>query len=335
MAERGRPKDRQRRERDLQYQLCRELLASEGPGTGVIGRVAGSELKRWPASIYWRGLGKWGIRREPGWTEPVLPTRHKSIDPYLESLAESEEAAEAGPTQRRWAELPLPPPEFPLGTTFAMPPEECNFLREQIGRSNRGSLLAHVLESGDVRSIYDARFAWECPAAISASETTSKLLQDGSRISLAHQGAAIFYNLMLAQANDDEKELADFEQRLGDWSKSMEQAREDFCAWDLDGTWFRLRNANPRLRRRTFDFVEQWLNVATDSLRFRPLDRGRARVLLRERELSLKGRRARLTYADARRRKRGYSAWGQMDFRWGSAKRIILDILSPSANGHA
>ncbi len=335
IAERARPRDRQRRERDLQLQLCKELLAAEGPGTGVIGRVAGSELKRWPDSIYWQGLGKWGIRRDPGWTEPFLSTRNKTRDLQPESPSESEDGAEPGPADRLWADLPNPPPGFPEGATFTMPQEECDFLRERIALSNLDSLLAHVVESGDVQSIQNAQFAWGCPAAAGAVESTRQLLQDGERISLVHQGAAIYYNLMLARINDDEKECADFEQRLRTWSESLERARQDLNAWDLDVTWARLRSVNPRLRRTAFDFVKQWFRICTDSSHSGSVDGQGARWLLRERELSLKGSRARLTYADARRRKRGYSSWGRMDFRWGSAKRIILDILAAGENGDA
>ena len=335
-AERARPRDRQRRERDLQLQLCRELLATEGPGAGVIGRVAGSELKRWPSSIYWMGLGKWGIRRDPGWTEPVLPSRTEpTLDSRFHSLSESEDGAEADPVQRRWAELPNPPPGFPTGATFAMPRVECDFLREQIGRSNPGSLLAHVLESGHAQAVKDAQYAWSCPAATDAPPSTRQLLQEALRISLVHQGAAIYYNLMLARINKDEKECADFERRLRNWSESLNQAGEDLYTWDLEVAWTRLRNVNPRLRRAAFDFVLQWFRICTDSSHSGSVDRQEARLLLRERELSLKGSRARLTYADARRRKRGFSAWGRMDFRWGSAKRIILDILAPGDNGDA
>ena len=83
-----------------------------------------------------------------------------------------------------------------------------------IGLSNPGSLLARVVASGDAQSIERAPFAWDCPAAAGAITSTRELLEDGSRVSLVHQGAAIYYNLMLAEANEDEKGREEFKRRM-------------------------------------------------------------------------------------------------------------------------
>ena len=52
--------------RRLELQLCEALDKSHGAGAGVIGREARAALRRWPSSIYWVGLERWGIRRETG-----------------------------------------------------------------------------------------------------------------------------------------------------------------------------------------------------------------------------------------------------------------------------
>ena len=52
--------------RQLPLQLCDALDRSHGPGQGVIGREARAALQRWPISIYWLGLERWGIRRQVG-----------------------------------------------------------------------------------------------------------------------------------------------------------------------------------------------------------------------------------------------------------------------------
>ena len=43
-----------------------DALEAGGETTGVIGREAGARLQRLPSSVYWAGLGAWGIRLFPG-----------------------------------------------------------------------------------------------------------------------------------------------------------------------------------------------------------------------------------------------------------------------------
>jgi hypothetical protein len=42
-----------------------EALKENGETEGVIGRVSGANLHRFPSSIYWTGLRRWGILRYP------------------------------------------------------------------------------------------------------------------------------------------------------------------------------------------------------------------------------------------------------------------------------
>ena len=53
-----------------------------------------------------------------------------------------------------------------------------------------------------------------------------------------------------------------------------------------------------------------------------------AQRLIREREHVLKGGRARLTYAEARDRRRGYPTSARLEFRWTQVQRITSDIMS-------
>jgi hypothetical protein len=50
--------------REAESRLLAALLQNESTSApGIIGREAGSTLKRMPSSVYWAGLGSWGIRR--------------------------------------------------------------------------------------------------------------------------------------------------------------------------------------------------------------------------------------------------------------------------------
>jgi len=59
--------------RRLETTLMGSLLAG-GETIGVIGREAGSRLKRLPSSVYWAGLGAWGVRRFPGSIDSLFET---------------------------------------------------------------------------------------------------------------------------------------------------------------------------------------------------------------------------------------------------------------------
>lgn len=51
-----------------------DALKAGGETSGVIGRDAGSRLQRLPSSVYWAGLGAWGIRQFPGSRETYYAT---------------------------------------------------------------------------------------------------------------------------------------------------------------------------------------------------------------------------------------------------------------------
>ena len=51
--------------RDTEIQLA-DALKAGGESNGIIGRDAGPRLQRLPSSVYWAGLGAWGIRVFPG-----------------------------------------------------------------------------------------------------------------------------------------------------------------------------------------------------------------------------------------------------------------------------
>ena len=203
--------------------------------------------------------------------------------------------------------------------------EEADFLRDRVALSQPRSYLAHLLKFGNAAAIAAAAVPWECPAARTAPEPARTLLDDAANLSLVHDGASILYNRLLAEANKDAKRQAAFHDELERWSGEIAARQGELAAWDRSAMWSRLLSFRPGLRPATIEFVNDWFDLAVGSSE--PVNRSQTRAFLRDRELALKGRRARLSCADARLRQRGYSAWGQMAYRWGSARRILLDIL--------
>ena len=322
--------------RRLELNLCDALDKSHGAGAGVIGREARASLRRWPSSIYWVGLERWGIRREPGST----PSYHDPLgrpSALLQATWAPADTVEdrgyesADDIPGRWAALPPPPEDFPEKATFELTPEEARFLRDCIDLRHPHTFLAHLLREGDAGGIWEADFSWD---HFSAGLTTAALtawLRDARLFSLVHEGAANMYNLMLAEElQDDEGEEA-FTDSLAGWLEEVQQSRTDLEAWDRSAMWRRLQGVNPRLRARTLEFADRWyaLVMTMAVSPSGPEGNSEARRLVRDREWNLKGLRARLTYAEARDNRRGYPASGRLQFRWPQVQRIVADILEP------
>ena len=322
--------------RELELRLCDALDKYHGAGAGVIGRQARASLRRWPSSIYWVGLERWGIRREvassPSYGAAMRrPSALRQVtwapaDPVEDLGYES-----ADKMPGRWAALPPTPPDFPEKATFDLTPEEGRFLRDCIELKHPQSYLAHILREGYVSSIRDANYPWKHFSARSAAPELAAWLDDARLFSLVHRGAAVLYKMMLAEALEHDEGLSVFSADLTEWFAEIHENRDDLAQWDRAAMWRRLRDANPRLRAATIAFADRWHSLAMEMTQ-PPLDHEgnpEARRLVRERELTLKGMRARLTYAEARDIRRGYPASDRLNFRWTQARQIVADILEP------
>ena len=322
--------------RQLELRLCDALDKSHGAGAGVIGRQARASLRRWPSSIYWVGLERWGIRKEPAASATSGPTQRRPTalmratwapaDPVEDLQYES-----ADKVQGRWAALPPIPGDFPEKAFFDLTPEEGSFLRDCIELKHPQSYLAHILREGNVSTIWEANYPWEHFSATSAPPALAAWLDDAALFSLVHQGAAILYNVMLAEALEDDEYVSAFSTDLAKWLAEIQEYQYHLVQWDRAAMWRRLQCANPRLRTATIAFADRWHALVMEMTRL-PLEgelHAGVQRLLRERELALKGRRARLTYDDARDIRRGYPASGRLDFRWAQVQRIAADILEP------
>ena len=113
----------------------------------------------------------------------------------------------------RWAALPPTPPDFLEKATFDLTPEEGRFLRDCIELKHPQSYLAHILREGYVSSIWDANYPWKHFSARSAAPALAAWLDDARLFSLVHRGAAVLYNVMLAEALEDDESLSVFLRR--------------------------------------------------------------------------------------------------------------------------
>lgn len=322
------------RTRQLQLQLCDALDKTHGPNAGVIGREAGAALQRWPLSIYWLGLARWGIRRHVGSVASYFAMLRRPSGWLLVGRASTEEQIEgrrdeaADGIRSNWARIPAAPADFPEVASFELTAEEGRFLRERVVLTHPLSYLAHLLQRGDISEAATVAYPWDHAAAQTAQESTRAWLHDARLFSLVHQGGTLLYNFMLAEALEDEAGTSEFADGLAAWSEEMSAARFDLDRWDRVAMWQRLLSADPRLRSATRAFADSWFALAVSVPGSGLASFASARTLIRERERTLKGQRARLTYSEARDRRRGYPTSARLQYRWPQGRQIVDDILS-------
>lgn len=334
MVEDGSPRSGEKRARELQMQLRNALIMAHGPNEpGVIGREAGLDLQRWPLDIYWLGLARWGIRRHPGSISSYFASLGRpshwrllgrSLDEPVEGRRDEAPDSVTGP----WSPIPPTPDGFPELASFALTPDEARFLRERVVLTHPDSLLAHILQTGQGADIYGASHPWGHPTAHAAPTSVREWLHDARLFSLVHQGAVFLYNLMLARELDDEDNIEEFFAGLATWTEAIVSASSDLERWDRASMWERLLGANPKLHPRTREFADRWYELMTMRNGGSIGDSTEAQRLIREREHGLKGARARLTYAEARDRRRGFPTAARLEFRWTQVQRITSDIFS-------
>ena len=295
-----------------------ESLLDAGENDGVIGGRVRKKLRQVPSMIYWQGLARWGIRRSAGTREQWGREVSRSTGPAIDDDGQIVRFGNVW-----WhAGLPEPPEDWPESAELALRQEEADYLRERIRDRCAGTMLATLVERQEPWEEVD--FAWqlrmpELPAR------QRDLLDHAQRFSQTMHGAALLYNHALAVAHEDDPREAEYRRRLEGWAR--DEARADRSATPLADSWALLAEAGSRHSGQTRVFVEDWFRLTEDPSRVTSDPRLVERI--RERERQVKHRQARLTYDDARETWRGAAGAGQLEYRWASAQRQLLDIMSP------
>jgi hypothetical protein len=280
----------------------------------VIGVRAGKNLKQLPSMIYWSGLERWGIRRRRGTREQwARSDRARDVDDIGERI---------GPISWWHDNLEPPPPDFPGAASLALTPGEAEYLSERITTNCPGTLLAWLISRH--RSWPRTTFVWELPFIAELPPDLRRVVGHAQCFSEVMSGAAVLYNLMLAEATEDEDLRAEYMAELVRWRAF------DWSDWDVSDFWTLTSQLASRHDASAHVFVNDWIADASSQ---DPLTSSELRRLVREREHHVKRRYARLSYDAARDTWRGAAGVGQLEFRWASAQRQILDILNPETPG--
>lgn len=309
--------------------LLMEAIRKSPDSAGLVGGERGEQVKRLAASVYWGGLGVWRIRLFDGSQGQYF----QSLD-HLYRQRRSVTDEDAPPAATWHPHLPPPPAGFPAGSSFALERQEALYLQDRIRTATAGSLLSWIVDSGDLPAV---RFAWEIREVAAMRPALRSAILHAQNFSESHRGAALLYNLMLADALGAEDLRSRYRQALIDWAGGVEMRRAELVSWDPRELWRLLESSGTRVPTLTRIFVESWLAILRGISDWRFVaDHESARRLLERRELDLKRERARLRNRRYLEMWSGNSGADPLDFRWGITRQLLEDVFEAlRGNGHA
>lgn len=304
-------------------------LRAAGESRGVIGIDAGEGLKRLPSTVYWQSLGTLGIRR----FAKSIDHYHRALDSFYrrggDVIRGDDKHVLVGGNNHRWdPALPKPPQGFPrTAMPLALTPNEANYLRERIIQAAPNSLFAYLVNIPLDHTEF--RHPWDHPGQANFPARNREELRHARNFAEVMHGAALLYNLMLAQKNKDEDRIDGYEDRFDDWVSDVDKRQPDLVAWKQDDFWTMVTASGARIPHQTRVFVSHWLaKVIGNSLKPLPSSKP-TRDFIAAREKTLKGQHSRL---DSPRSLNwgGASSAERLDYRWNRPVRAILaDIRAP------
>jgi hypothetical protein len=310
-----------------------ERLLEMGNIEGVIGRVARKKLKRLPSNIYWLGLERLGFRR-------LLATQtnyHSYLDHYYKQLATAKDRSKEDDemiVSPNWnSGLPQPPNDFPEYPTFKLTKAEAQFYLDQLQFYATGGLLTWLAWNGGRTENVD--FIWDHPQFDDFPTNLQTEITHARLFSLAMHGAALLYNLLLAETG-----MREFKTEGGKWKGSVDNYRDALIQWEaqvhaleklythwrMPELWTFVQHSGARFSPNTRAFIETWLEMVRSGIPAGLADTAQYRSLVEQRERQLKRGNARLGNRAALENWAGASGARQLAFRWPNARTILHDV---------
>lgn len=327
-SQRVSPRDFARRLRDTEARLI-GCLRPLGPNQGVIGYTAGRDLKRLPSEAYWGGLGNWGLRRFD-----------LSLNEYAQRAAafgrlrpdRDDDGNVAVSSAAMWAPMPEPPDDF-LDTelTFDLRGGEAQLLADHIRQLRPRSLLAALCTTPGLAAAAD--LPWELPTSELPTHL-HEVLRHAQCFSELTVGPQHLYNVLLARKAKDEfgwdtgaLETRELE-HLETWASLVADRHAELRAWadDLGAFWAFLPDS-VAVPERTKRFVETIVTRAVTEPAGFPVD-ATLHAQIREREIQLKTKRARLGHRSALESWNQAPFGGQLNYRWPITKGYLADLAT-------
>jgi len=305
-----------------------DALVDAGETEGVVGIEARSGLKRLPSHIYWQGLAAWGIR-----TLAISQSEyHRFFSTFARRASGGQEAPEdegdrEGTGRKVWHDaLPPAPEDFPTVATLALREIEAQYLRERLLARQPGKLLSYLIDQAPAPTKCD--FPWEHPQSSSFPERNQIELDHARKFALVMHGATLIYNLLLAEAGNNEDRIERYREDMAGWAADLEGDRGNLVKWDRNAFWRLVKSENPRIPIPTQSFINAWLDLAlTASPANGVADRVDARTMVANREKKMKGALSRLANARALELWGGESGAYRLSYRWFRVQTLVNDIV--------
>lgn len=312
----------------LERELVQPLMDSDDQ-SGVFGKTAGKRLKRLPSSVYWAGLGAWGIRLTPFSQDEY----HKRIDETygrrnsLKALEKDAKArgddidVELRNAALTWhPRLPVPPKDFPSKADFALCADEAKFILDRIQVACPNSLFSFLALHCKPA---DTQAPWEHPDYGHFSGPHRELLTHARLFSEVMHGAALSYNVQLARLRNHEGLIAEHQANFDEWTKNL--PLDEIRGWSVSRLWELTMDHGHTITPQTRSFVQQWIDYTKKSPNT-ALSNGEALNLIKGREIKLKGTRSRFRNQRALEQWGGYSGVGRLMYRWPNVKVLLNDL---------
>lgn len=314
-----------------------EALEAGGEYRGVIGIEARKRLQRFPSIVYWNGLSVFGIRLFAGSQQQY----HQALGAvYTQrgraSRYEGDEPGGEEPVRTWHPRIPRAPQGFLDEATFALRRGDAEYLQERILERTPDSCLAYLVTREG--ATIEGDFPWTSPLLAEAPATVAEALAHARNASELLHGAALLYNLLLSeQVNDarrvddadlavDDDLTAHYRDLLSAWAALVTEHVAAYETWNRPAFWQLVAARNPRLSARARAFIDHWIDLAVRR-RGDIADDAEARDLLRNREIAVKRRLARVTNLRALERWNGASGVAPLSFRWREGAQFAADVL--------
>lgn len=217
---------------------------------------------------------------------------------------------------------------------------EADWLSERIEASVPGTFLAWLVAC-EVMPSEDSTAPWEEPSIARAPSQIQEIVDQAHLFSAALHGAALLYNLLLAERYRDVgldpkgERVSEYRNALERWADELDLLAA-IDSWQVSRFWEVVKAENMRIPGLTKDFVEGWITIARSGERASVASNAVARQLVSNRERHLKRGRSRLTNDRLLGEWTGASGAGRLTFRWDQVKVLLGDIAEGrSANARA
>lgn len=299
-----------------------ERFRKAGHVEGLIGRQAGARVKTLPSTIYWSGLDRLGVLAASMSPRTVASLGNGGLGEVDELAARASGAWH--PT------LPPAPPGFPNEDSggFDLTPREAHWLEERILDRASGTLFAHLVCGP---RLVESGAPWTEPSTQAAPAPVRAVVEHARRFSRVMQGAALLYNLLVSEVYEAKgftqvaSPVGFYREQLAEWAAELDgdhrRLQRDWSAF-----WLVVAQGNSRVPPAARSFIESWVELL-DSVGAGSLaDADEPRRLVAGRAGRLRGGRSVLVNEKLLALWGGSSGASPLVYRWGTVRRLVLDV---------